>query len=145
MMVRRRMNRMHFMACMHVVVPRVSDNLRRTRSLTFRAQHGRRHRTPDGKQHGQQDQDEDAEVFHVRRLSDRPSVRAGSQKFLSHGHLPQPAISPFLAGPHQTSDSAAPISNTTAAAQNGTAGATVNNEPAPMDPSACPRLPAAAC
>ena len=57
----------------------------------------------------------------------------------------QLAISPLLAGPHQTSDSAAPVSKTTAAAQNGTAGATVNNEPAPMEPSACPRLPEAAC
>ena len=64
-MVRRRMIIMRLVGCLHVVVPVFSDDCR-TRPLTIRAQHGRRHRAPDGDQDGQQDQDEDAEVFHSR-------------------------------------------------------------------------------
>ena len=80
-LVRRRVARMHLVVFLQVVVPVLSDDCHRTRSLTFRAQHGRRHRTPDGEQDGYQNQDEDAEVFHVRRLSGRWSVFAERQKF----------------------------------------------------------------
>lgn len=47
------------------------NHSRLIRPLTFRAQHGSRHRAPDGEQQGQQDQDEDTESFHVGGLSDR--------------------------------------------------------------------------
>lgn len=80
-MMRRRVVRMHLMIHMHVVVVVPSDDGRRARSLTIRTQHGRRHCAPDGKQDGKHDQDDDAKVFHVKRLSGRWSVRAERQKF----------------------------------------------------------------
>ena len=82
---------MHLVVCLHIVVPVLSDDCRRTRSLTFRAQHRRRHRAQDGEQDGQLDQDEDAEVFHVGRLSSRWSGRAGQQTFHAHGLVSYPA------------------------------------------------------
>lgn len=45
---------MHFVVRLHVVVLVHSGDCRRTRPLTFRAQHGRRHRAPDGEQDGKQ-------------------------------------------------------------------------------------------
>ena len=68
-MVRRRVVRMHLMVSMHGVVVVPSDHGCGTHPLTVRTQHGRRHRSPDGEQDGEHDQDEDAEVFHVRQLS----------------------------------------------------------------------------
>ena len=65
-LLRRRLISMHLVVCLHVVVSVFSDDCRRARSLTFRTQHGRRHCAPDGEQDGQQDQDEEAEVFHDR-------------------------------------------------------------------------------
>ena len=50
---------------LHAVVPMLGHDLARTRPLTFRAQHGRSHRAPNGEQHGQEHQDENAKVFHV--------------------------------------------------------------------------------
>ena len=47
------------------------NHSRLIRPLTFRAQHGSRHRAPDGEQQGQQDQDEGTESFHVGGLSSR--------------------------------------------------------------------------
>ena len=49
------------------------------------------------------------------------------------------------AGPHHASETAAPKPRITPAAQNGAVGAMANKEPALIDPSAWPRLPAAAC
>lgn len=89
-MVRRRVARMHLVVYLHAVMPVLSDDCHRRRSLTFRAQHGRRHRTPDGQQHGHQNQDEDAEVFHVGRLSSRRSVCAERQKFQMYRPVPYP-------------------------------------------------------
>ena len=65
MMMRHRVVRVHLRVRMHAVVSLPGDHRGCTRALTFRAQHGRRHRTPDGEQDGHQDQDEDAEVFHL--------------------------------------------------------------------------------
>jgi hypothetical protein len=62
--MRRRVISMHPVVRLRLVVPVFSNDCRRTRPLTIRAQHGRRHRAPDGEQDGQQDQDEDAEVIH---------------------------------------------------------------------------------
>ncbi len=80
-MVRRRVVRMHLMVSMHgvVVVPR--DHGRGARPFTIRTQHGRRHRAPNGEQDAKHDQDDDAEVFHVERLSGRCSGDAGHGKF----------------------------------------------------------------
>ncbi len=57
-----------WLAAMMVVM---RNHSRLLRPLTFRAQHGSRHRAPDGEQQGQQDQDEGTESFHVGGLSDR--------------------------------------------------------------------------
>lgn len=40
-----------------------------TRSRCFRAQHGRRHRTPDGEQGDQQDDEPEAQVLHGGEVS----------------------------------------------------------------------------
>ena len=80
-MVCRRLVRMHLMVSLHAVVVVPSDHRRGTRPLTFRTQHGRRHRAPDGEQDGKQNQDDDAEVIHVQRLSGRCSGDAGHGKF----------------------------------------------------------------
>ena len=65
LVVCRRVVGMHLVARMHVVVSVFRDDCRRIPPLTIRAQHGRRHRAPDGEQDGQQDDDEEAEVFHA--------------------------------------------------------------------------------
>ena len=49
---------------MHPVVPVLGDD-GRARPVTLRAQHGRCHCAPDGKQDGKQDQNKDAKSFHV--------------------------------------------------------------------------------
>ena len=49
----------------HVVAVMGNNHGRPVRALPFRAQHGGRHRAPDGEQDGKQDQDDDAEAFHV--------------------------------------------------------------------------------
>lgn len=54
------------------------------------------------------------------------------------------AILRMRVGPHQTIDRTAPSNRMAAAVQNGAIGANVNNEPALIEPSAWPRLPAAA-
>lgn len=54
-------------------------------------------------------------------------------------------ISALRAGPQEISDRAAPTNMTSAATQNGAMGTNAKSEPALIDPSACPRLLAAAC
>ena len=79
--VRHSVVRLLRMIGLHAVVFMLGHDLARTRPLTFRAQHGRSHRAPNGEQHGQEQQDENAQVFHVRGLSGKSSMRAGEQKF----------------------------------------------------------------
>ncbi len=64
-MVGRQMFTMHLMVSLHVVLDVPSNHCRRARPLPVRTQHGRRHRTPNWEQDGQQNQDDDAEVLHV--------------------------------------------------------------------------------
>jgi hypothetical protein len=59
---------MHLVVCVHVAMPVLGDHRGRSGPLTFRAQHGRRDRAPDGEQNGQHDQNEDAEVFHFGKV-----------------------------------------------------------------------------
>lgn len=64
-MVCRRMFNMHLVVSLHIVADVPSGYARRARPLPVRTQHGRRHRTPNREQDGQQNQDDDAEVLHV--------------------------------------------------------------------------------
>jgi hypothetical protein len=59
---------MHLMVSVHVVAAALGDHGcgAGAGALTIRTQHGRRHRAPDGKQDGKQDQNDDSEVFHVQ-------------------------------------------------------------------------------
>lgn len=68
------------MVCVHAVMsgPRGSNRLR---LRATRAQHRRRDRAPYGEQDRQQNQNEDAQVFHVTGLSRRRSVRVAGRRF----------------------------------------------------------------
>ena len=63
------------------MVTMLADNQPRIGLHRSRAEHGSGHRTPDGEQDGQQDQDEGTQVLHDGRLSGRRAVHAGWQKF----------------------------------------------------------------
>jgi hypothetical protein len=60
-----------------------------SRSIT-RAQHGSSHRAPDGEQQRQQNQDDNAQMLHVGRLSAHSSVLAAHSKFPAQGTTTQP-------------------------------------------------------
>ena len=70
MVMRHRMVRVHLVAGVHGVMALPGDSHLGARPSPFRAQHRRRHRAPDGKQDGHQNQDEEAQVLHVKTLSD---------------------------------------------------------------------------
>jgi hypothetical protein len=65
MVVRRRVLRLHIVAAVDFVLCMTSTRNRADRRLLPWAQHGSCDRTPDGKQDGQQNQDEGAEKPHT--------------------------------------------------------------------------------
>jgi hypothetical protein len=65
MVVLRRVMRLRIVAAVHFVLRMTSTRTRADRRLFPWAQHGRSDRTPDGKQDGQQNQDEGAEEPHT--------------------------------------------------------------------------------
>jgi hypothetical protein len=81
MIVRRSVMHLHVVVGLHVVPTMASRRCRASRQCLARAQHGRSHRTPNGEQDGEQDQDEGAEVLHGHRLSGSGSVLAAQRKF----------------------------------------------------------------
>jgi len=69
MVVSRRVVRGQVLTGMHVVLTMTGCRGRADRLTPARAQHGSRHRAPDGQQDGEQDQEEGAQVLHDQRLS----------------------------------------------------------------------------
>jgi len=81
MVVSRRVVPVHVVAGVPVVATVTGGRGRADRRRLSRAQHGSRHRAPDGEQGGEQDQDEGAEVLHEQSLSGSGSVHAAPRKF----------------------------------------------------------------
>jgi hypothetical protein len=77
MVVCRHLMRAHIVVGVHAVMPVLGNRDRAGHRCFPRAQHHRRHRTPNGKQDSEQDEDDDAEAAHGIELSSSQFQNSG--------------------------------------------------------------------